>query len=74
MNSVYPGAIYTGAAKKHSVTTQEQLGKAFTNQIPLPPHAENANDIAYAYLYLASDESQFVTGEELIVDGGWSSH
>ncbi len=74
VNSVYPGAILTGAAKKYGVTSQEQLGKAFTNKIPLPPHAGEENDIAYAYLYLASDESKFVTGEELIVDGGWSSH
>lgn len=74
VNSVYPGAILTGAAKKYGVTSQEQLGQAFTNTIPLPPHAGEENDIAYAYLYLASDESKFVTGEELIVDGGWSSH
>ncbi len=74
VNSVYPGAILTGAARKHGVTSQEQLGQAFTNTIPLPPHAGEENDIAYAYLYLASDESKFVTGEELIVDGGWSSH
>lgn len=74
VNSVYPGAILTGAAKKYGVMSQEQLGKAFTNKIPLPPHAGEENDIAYAYLYLASDESKFVTGEELIVDGGWSSH
>ncbi|WP_088104803.1 SDR family NAD(P)-dependent oxidoreductase [Halalkalibacter urbisdiaboli] len=73
VNSVYPGAILTGAAKKYGVTSQEQLGQAFVNTIPLPPHAGEENDIAYAYLYLASDESKFVTGEELIVDGGWSS-
>jgi len=74
VNSVYPGAILTGAAKKYGVTSQEQLGKGFKSTIPLPPHAGEENDIAYAYLYLASDESKFVTGEELIVDGGWSSH
>ncbi|RKL65543.1 short-chain dehydrogenase [Salipaludibacillus neizhouensis] len=74
VNSVYPGAIFTGAAKKHGVTSQEQLGQAFASMIPLPPHAGEASDIANAYLYLSSDESKFVTGEELIVDGGWSSH
>jgi NAD(P)-dependent dehydrogenase (short-subunit alcohol dehydrogenase family) len=74
VNSVYPGAIYTGAARRYGVTSQEQLGQAFTSIIPLPPHAGEANDIALAYLYLASDESKFVTGEELVVDGGWSSH
>jgi NAD(P)-dependent dehydrogenase (short-subunit alcohol dehydrogenase family) len=74
VNSVYPGAILTGAARKYGVTSQEQLGRAFTNMIPLPPHAGEENDIANAYLFLASDESKFVTGEELVVDGGWSSH
>ena len=74
VNSVYPGAILTGVAKKYGVTSQEQLGRSFIDNIPLPPHAGEENDIAYAYLYLASDESKFVTGEELIVDGGWSSH
>jgi len=72
-NSVYPGAIFTGAARKHGVTSAEQLGQAFAGIIPLPPHAGEAIDIAQAYLYLASDESKFVTGEELVVDGGWSS-
>ena len=30
-------------------------------------------DIAYLYLYLASDESRFVTGAELVIDGGLTS-
>ncbi len=29
-----------------------------------------ADDIAYGILYLASDESSFVTGSELVIDGG----
>ena len=31
------------------------------------------NDIAYGILYLASDESKFVTGSELIIDGGYTA-
>jgi 2,5-dichloro-2,5-cyclohexadiene-1,4-diol dehydrogenase 2 len=31
------------------------------------------NDIAYAALYLASDEAKFITGSILYVDGGWTA-
>ncbi|HEX3810383.1 MAG TPA: SDR family oxidoreductase [Rhizomicrobium sp.] len=41
-------------------------------QVPLG-HIGEPNDIAYAVLYLASDESKFVTGAELKVDGGISA-
>lgn len=46
----------------------EKLGR----QVPLG-RVGKPNDVAYAVLYLASDESQFVTGIELKVDGGISA-
>ncbi len=36
----------------------------------LPPYVGLPIDVAYAYLYLASDESKWVTGAEINVDGG----
>jgi cyclopentanol dehydrogenase len=38
--------------------------------VPIAPHHGEAIDIAYGALYLASDESRFVTAEELVIDGG----
>lgn len=38
------------------------------------PFIGAAEDIAQAMLYLASDESRYVTGQCLVVDGGMSSH
>jgi NAD(P)-dependent dehydrogenase (short-subunit alcohol dehydrogenase family) len=73
INSVHPGAIVTGMTEGWGAT-QEELGKSFQAETPLPPHAGEPFDIAYGYLYLASDESKFVTGAELVIDGGWISH
>jgi NAD(P)-dependent dehydrogenase (short-subunit alcohol dehydrogenase family) len=36
-------------------------------------HFGRPEDIAYGALYLASDESSFVTGAELVIDGGWTA-
>ena len=43
--------------------------KSISSEIPLQKMGE-AKDVAYAILYLASDESKYVTGIELNVDGG----
>ena len=49
----------------------EALAK-LARQVPLGKVGE-PDDVAYAVLYLASDESKFVTGAELKVDGGISA-
>jgi NAD(P)-dependent dehydrogenase (short-subunit alcohol dehydrogenase family) len=36
-------------------------------------HVGESEDIAYGVLYLASDESKFVTGTELVIDGGYTA-
>lgn len=75
VNSVHPGAIFTGITKGFGIKTLEEasvIGEG--GDTILPPYTGEAIDIAYGYLYLASDESKFVTGTELIIDGGWTSH
>ena len=66
-NSVHPGLLETPM-------TQDMLADAAhreerTRRIPLG-RVGTAEDIAYGVLYLASDESSFVTGSELVIDGG----
>lgn len=46
-----------------------EVKQSYINKIPLG-HFGDPIDVAYAALFLASDESKFVTGTELIVDGG----
>ena len=55
------------------IPSQQAMGELFKDNAPLSPHAGESMGIAYGYLYLASDESKFVTGTELIIDGGWSA-
>ena len=67
-NSVHPGPIDTGMirAVANLVDTETSVGK-----IPLGRIGQ-AEDVAYGALYLASDESSFVTATELVIDGGVS--
>ena len=73
-NSVHPVFVDTPILAPH---VQRHGGKdaayaKLGSQVPLGRIAE-PDDVAYAVLYLASDESKFVTGAELKVDGGISA-
>lgn len=70
-NIVYPGSVYTNAVAKYGVSFEQMAQSPFATQFhPLPPHLGDADDMAYAYLYLASDEAKWITGVDLPVDGG----
>ncbi|MCH5586207.1 glucose 1-dehydrogenase [Shimazuella sp. AN120528] len=71
VNSVYPGMIHTPMTE--DLLANEGIRKHFESVTPLPFLGES-NDVAYGVLYLASDESRFTTGTELVIDGGWTSH
>lgn len=73
VNSIHPGAVFTGLAEAVGLT-KEGMAAAYGAEIPLPPHVGDPEDIGYGVLYLASDESKYVTGEELVIDGGWTTH
>jgi len=69
VNCIAPGVIKTAMTNMLSDETER---KGYESQTPYPRLGE-PEDIAHAAVYLASDESDFVTGHTLVVDGGWIS-
>ena len=72
-NSIHPAFIRTGIVEPffEQLGEQEAIRK-LTRGIPLKRLGE-VDDVAYAALYLASDESRYITAAELRVDGGASA-
>ena len=70
VNSVHPGPIITPMTEARR--SDEVVRQRMISRIPLGRYGES-EDVAYAVLYLASDESSFVTGSELVIDGGWTA-
>ena len=66
-NSVHPGPIDTDMIAEN-LSTKEGRASSIS-KIPLG-RIGNSHDVAMAVLFLASDESSFVTGSEIVVDGG----
>ena len=80
LNCISPGGVMTpiflGAKQKElseeeTQATVDRLAKVYDEQIPLR-RAGKPDDIAWAAVYLAADESQHVSGENMIVDAGTS--
>lgn len=76
VNSLSPGAILTGIFGKaiglddgEADATAQKLSDRFAKNQPIP-RAGLPDDIANAAVYLASDESSFVNGQDIVVDGG----
>ncbi len=74
VNSIHPGFIWTPMVEKHlaSLGDVAQARKAVAALHPLG-HMGEADDIAWGAVYLASDEAKFVTGSELVIDGGYTA-
>jgi 3(or 17)beta-hydroxysteroid dehydrogenase len=69
-NSVHPGVILTQMGE--GILPSDKARERMRKHIPIGDFGA-PEDIAYGILYLISDESRFVTGTELVIDGGMNA-
>jgi NAD(P)-dependent dehydrogenase (short-subunit alcohol dehydrogenase family) len=79
VNSVHPAFILTPLMESVFRAEAEKTGRSYEEVVQMRADwtmlgcLGEPDDAAYAVLYLASDESKFVTGTELVVDGGFTA-
>jgi cyclopentanol dehydrogenase len=71
-NSIHPGPVDTPMRQEGLVDADPAALEERLRRVPLG-RAATAEEIAYGVLYLASDEASFVTGSELVMDGGYTA-
>ena len=69
-NSIHPGIIATPMTE--FTRSNPELLQRWMTDTPLGRQGE-PNDVAYGALFLVSDESSFMTGSELVIDGGFTA-
>lgn len=69
-NTIHPGPIKTDMLNELFISKKES--DARRNGIPLGRFAK-VRDVSQGVLFLASDEASFITGSELVIDGGWTA-
>jgi NAD(P)-dependent dehydrogenase (short-subunit alcohol dehydrogenase family) len=78
INSVHPGFILTAMVEEGIGSmpeeVQQEMNERLEREIPLGGAMGEPLDIANGCLFLASDESKYMTGSELIIDGGYTCH
>jgi NAD(P)-dependent dehydrogenase (short-subunit alcohol dehydrogenase family) len=70
VNSIHPGCVRTGLLEP--LLKKKEMADIINSLHPVG-HLGEPEDVAYAVLYLASDESKFATGSELVIDGGYTA-
>ena len=71
-NSIHPGSVDTDMRREGMGSQTEEEIQARVDNIPLG-RVGTTEDISYGALFLASDESSFMTGSELVIDGGYTA-
>lgn len=69
VNAICPGTAKTGMTK--AALEDEQMYNAYLAPIPLK-HFGTTADVAQLALFLASEQSSYIAGESISVDGGWT--
>lgn len=76
VNSIHPGFIWTPMVEHHLRASGESdlaAGREALAKLHPLGHVGEPDDIAWGVVYLASDESKFVTGSALVIDGGYTA-
>ena len=74
VNTIHPGFIDTPLLRKGMARFEDAAqGQRIYDALQPVGHLGSPEDVAYGVLYLASDESKFVTGAELVIDGGYTA-
>jgi NAD(P)-dependent dehydrogenase (short-subunit alcohol dehydrogenase family) len=75
VNSIHPGYIWTPMVENHlrATTSDLEAAKVAAGQLHPLGHMGEPDDIAWAVVWLASDEAKFVTGAEIVIDGGYTA-
>ncbi|MGE5501031.1 MAG: SDR family NAD(P)-dependent oxidoreductase, partial [Ignavibacteriales bacterium] len=74
VNSVHPGFIWTPMVEHFTEESPDQAETRHQIDLLHPlGHIGEPDDIAWGCVYLASDEAKFVTGSELVIDGGYTA-
>jgi 3(or 17)beta-hydroxysteroid dehydrogenase len=78
VNSVHPGFILTAMVEEGIGSmpqeVQDEMNARLEREIPLGGAMGEPLDIANGCLFLACDESKYMTGSELVIDGGYTCH
>jgi NAD(P)-dependent dehydrogenase (short-subunit alcohol dehydrogenase family) len=74
VNSIHPGFIWTPMVEHFLDDSGDPTeGRKAVDALHPLGHIGDADDIAWGAVYLASDEAKFVTGAELVIDGGYTA-
>lgn len=74
VNSIHPGFIWTPMVDNFLGSMEDaKAARKATDALHPLGHMGEPDDIAWGAVYLASDEAKFVTGTELVIDGGYTA-